>query len=175
MNVIETYRIKHQTEFFHTFLNIPLKYKQECIQEAYNIGDHQNQKTNVKALMSSWSIWEQTNIYNKITNNIMKIINYMWPLADEKYVYTLENAWVAIYKKGHFTVSHQHLPSTISWVYYLKSSGNTPLILDSCNEVISPLDDMLIAFPSYLTHSVPQHEEEEDRICLAGNVYLTKT
>lgn len=172
MKIIEKHYIKSETNIYTTFLDIPLEYKKECIQEAYKIGDHQGKQTNVKATMSKWQIWEQTKVFNKIINNIFSVINYVWPNIDEKVKYDISNVWSAIYKKGDFTARHYHVPSYISWVYYLQSSGNTPLVFDKCDMQIEPLDDMLIIFPSYLIHSVPIHEEEEDRICLAGNINL---
>ena len=54
---------------------------------------------------------------------------------------------------------------------YFKSTGNTPLIFDECNFKLNPTDDTLVIFPSYLKHSVPPHNDKEDRICLAGNVW----
>ena len=80
--------------------------------------------------------------------------------------------WSAIYREGHYTISHAHSPSFLSFVYYLKSNINSsPLVFDGCDFQVQPHDDMLVVFPSYLIHSVPKHTGE-DRICLAGNLNL---
>jgi hypothetical protein len=159
-------------EIINTQLGIPQEYKQQCIEEAYHLGDSQNQQTNVKAIMSTYAIFDETPVYNPLLNNIKNVIDNFLPTPHSKLIYSLTNAWSAIYKKGHHTIPHQHSPSHLSFVYYLKSSGNTPLIFDQCNFQINPIDDMLIIFPSHVWHSVPKHIDEEDRICLAGNLKL---
>ena len=129
-----------------------------------------SQKTNVKAIMSSYVIWEESQIFNSLLDNIINSIKNHAPIRDNQYEYILTNVWGAIYKKDHYTIPHDHLPFVISFVYYLQSSGNTPLVFNGSNLQINPTDDMLVIFPSYLLHSVPKHTEEEDRVCLAGNL-----
>jgi hypothetical protein len=168
---ITRYHIQSPTEIVTTQLGIPQEYKQQCIDEIYRLGDSMNQTTNVKAIMSSYKIWKETNIFDQLLNNIKIAINKCFP-TDNRYEYFLEEAWSAIYKKDHYTTPHVHLPFHISFVYYLQSSGNTPLIFEGCKFQVSPIDDMLVIFPSYLNHSVPKHNEEEDRICIAGNLNI---
>jgi hypothetical protein len=167
---INRHHIKSPTEIVTTTLGIPEDYKQQCIQEAYKIGDKQGQKTNVKAIMSSYWVWEETNVYNPLLDKIMETSNKVFPILDVRYRYELRSSWSAIYKEGHYTQPHAHAPSHISFVYYLKAdSGSSPLVFDECDFQIQPQDDMLVVFPSYLWHSVPEHTGE-DRICLAGNL-----
>ena len=167
---LKRHRIQFPEEILTIQLGIPQEYKQQCIDEIYRLGDSMNHQTNLKAIMSTYKVWEETDVFNKLLNNIKIAINIGVPITDSKLEYVLEDAWSATYKKGHYSATHHHLPSTISFVYYLQSSGNTPLVFDKCNFQINPIDDMLILFPSYLPHSVPKHSEENDRICLAGNV-----
>jgi hypothetical protein len=164
------YHIQSPTQVITTQLGILQEYKQKCIKEIYRLGDSQNQQTNVKAIMSSYHIFNESEVFNILINNIKITIDKCFPILDIRYEYFLENTWSAIYKKGHYTISHNHAPSQISFVYYLQSSGNTSLIFDGCNFRINPIDDMLVVFPSHLWHSVPKHTEEEDRICVAGNL-----
>ena len=156
-------------------LGIPQDYKQECIDEIYNLGDSQHRSTNVKATMTKSRIWEESNIFNPLIKGIKLAINNVYPLGDERFDYDIHDAWGTTYRKGDYTDAHTHGDSYLSFIYYLKSSGKTPLIFDECNFQINPLDDLLIVFPSYLIHSVPPHEENEDRICIAGNMKLIVT
>ena len=167
---INHHYINHPTEVITTSLGIPNDYKQKCINEIYTIGDHMQQTTNVKAAMSSWYIWEQTDVLNPLLENILNLIKKLLPLQDERWDYLMDSCWAAIYKKGHYTNSHEHRPSQFSFVYYLQSSGNTPLVFDDCKFEVTPKDDTIVIFPSYLRHSVPKHKDKKDRICLAGNI-----
>lgn len=167
---INKYYVKNPTEIITTQLGIPQRYKQECIKEAYKLGNLENKISNVKALMSSWWVYKQTNLFNPLLNQIDKKINTIFPLKDERYRYEISNVWSAVYQKGHYTQTHDHLPFIISFVYFLKSNGSTPLIFDNCDFKLNPKDDDLIIFPSYLFHSVPTHQDKEDRIVIAGNI-----
>lgn len=177
MEIIKN-RILAPTTVLETTLGIPKNYQQECIDEIYRLGDSQGQTTNVKAIMTSWIIWEETTILNQLLDNILKVIE-VYVVRDASIhqeptlVVNLDNAWGAIYKKGHYTKSHDHLFSwPYSFVYYLQTTDNTPLIFDDCNFNINPKDDKLIVFDANLKHSVPIHNDDVDRICVAGNVSI---
>mgnify|MGYP003644838959 CR=1 FL=1 len=158
-----------------TTLGIPEDYKQHCIQEAYKIGDKQDHKTNVKAIMSSYGLWEETTTYNPLLNRICNIVLDTIPSNDPRVEFELTTTWFAIYKEGHHTVPHSHLPSHLSFIYYLKAnSTSAPLIFENCDFNITPYDDLLVIFPSHVLHSVPRHKGE-DRICVAGNFDLVYT
>ena len=170
--VINKHHVRSPIEIVTTTLGIPEDYKQQCIQEAYKIGDKQGQKTNVKAIMSSYKVWEETDKYNPILDKIAHLVKNEFPLFDDRLGYSLNNVWIAIYKEGHYTVLHSHEPHHMSFVYYLKANNNSsPLVFDRCEFQVQPYDDLLVIFPSYLEHSVPIHKGE-DRICLAGNFYM---
>ena len=169
--MFKDYLVKASTKISTISLNIPQSYKQQCIEEAYRLGDSMNQTTNVRAIMSSWYIWDETQIFNLLLDNISNyIFSTSKPQLATSATLHLQNAWSAIYKKGHFTDPHCHLPSYLSFVYYLKSNGNTPLVFDECNFSLQPKDDTLVIFPSYLVHSVPVHKETEDRVVISGNI-----
>ena len=154
-------------------LGIPKDYKEACINELYKLGDNMNHQTNVKAIMTSYEIWNETDLFNPLLDRILYITNTLFPIEDNDWEYDLVNCWGAIYQKENYTVPHKHLPYYLSFVYYLQSTGNTPLIFNEGNKLeVTPKDDMLIVFPSYLVHSVPKHEHNIDRICLAGNLTL---
>ena len=50
-----------------------------------------------------------------------------------------------------------------------KSTGNTPLMFPKSNFKLHVKDDELVIFPGYVLHSVPKHDNDDDRILIAGN------
>jgi hypothetical protein len=175
--IINSHYLNFPTQIWELQLGIPQNYKRECIKEIYRLGDSMNQTTNVKAIMSSWWIWKESKIFDLLLEKISTIMtDKLYPSLkdyDNRVKLEIVEAWSAIYKKGHFTDPHGHKPNHFSFVYYLKSNGNTPLIFSDANFHINPIDDTLIIFPSNIIHTVPIHKDEEDRICLAGNFYMT--
>lgn len=172
--LIHRHHILTPTIVTTTTLNIPQNYKQKCIQEAYRIGDQQNQKTNVKAIMSSYTLGQETKQYNLLINQIFNFIKSDIPPPEDT-TYKLTNFWFNIYKEGHYTIPHHHLPCNISFVYYLQTNNDSsPLIFEGCDFTIDPFDDLLVVFQSHLIHSVPEHVGK-DRISISGNIKLIET
>ena len=170
MNNTHYHHLKAPTEVITTQLGIPQGYKQQCIEEIYRLGDSMGQTTSIKALMSSYHVWNETNVLNSLKDNIVKAINNVKPIHDKEYEYELSNMWTVVYKKDNYANSHYHTPYQTSFIYYLKSTGNTPLVFDDCNFQVNPVDDTLVIFPGYLYHSVPLHQEQSERICVVGNL-----
>ena len=154
-------------------LGIPEDYKKRCIEEIYNLGDSMDNTTNVKGTMTSYAIWKESRVFDRLLDNIVEIIlttrdkifRNQWDLK-------LSNAWGAIYKKDNYAQPHTHYPSTISFVYYLQTTPNTPIIFSDSNFVLHPEDDTLVIFPSFVLHEVPMHQDKKDRVVIAGNMDL---
>lgn len=164
------HHLQHPIKIYTITLGINLNYKKECIETAYKIGDRQNQETNVKAIMSGFMVWEETDTYNFLLDEIVNKIRTIVGPSDYRHNLFLHNAWTAIYKQDHYTIPHHHEPSHYSFVYYLKTSQNSsPLIFPEIDFRVECADDLLIIFPSYVVHSVPPQKDNKDRICLAGN------
>ena len=135
--------------------------------------------TNVKAKQSDW--------YTK-SANIKRIHSWVLDLIKEKYPdvtkhlifpsmgkLEITNTWFARYGQGDHTVSHNHIPSTFSWSYYVKCpSGSPPLIFTTSGKEINPVEGEVIIFPSFLNHHVSSNECD-DRIVLAGNFTFVLT
>tara|TARA_R110000796_G_scaffold134866_2_gene250805 strand:+ start:38 stop:607 length:570 start_codon:yes stop_codon:yes gene_type:complete len=171
---VNTYFVLCPLKIITTNLGIPFEYKQKYIKEVYSIKDYQNHSTNVKASMSSWRIWEQNPKFNILLDSIYKTIQRTNPLDNNlNQKYDLVSCWSTIYTKSNFTISHSHEPSYLSFVYYLQSDSSTPIIFDDCNFEIIPKDDLLVIFPSTLTHHVPPHKSDKDRVVIAGNLEIT--
>lgn len=170
---INKYHLQSPIEIIDIQLGIPQKYKQECIDEIYKIGNSVNDRTNLTALRSTYYVWDETKVLDPLLKQIRNTINQILSKDElQEYKFEINNAWSAIYKKGHYANSHKHYPHHFSFVYYLKTNGNTPLIFDDINFTLNVKDDLLVIFPSYLNHSVPPHNSEDDRICLAGNLNI---
>lgn len=175
--IINRYVRNHPIDIISCQLGIPLSYKQECIDEIIKLGDSQNNTTHVKASMSHWRIWNESNVFNKLLDNILDFINKNYPNQENKYKYEFKEVWGATYKKGDYSNKHHHLPARTSFVYYLKETRNaTPLIFPKKDLQIFPKDDLLVVFPSNIFHKVPPKLDDDLRICLAGNLdYITET
>ena len=168
---IHRYNLLANTEISCCTLEFDNTYIQECINEIYKLGDSMNHHTNLKASMSSYRVWEETSKFNSIFDNIMDTILSVYPL-NKQWKYELFEAWSTIYKKGNMAVNHNHYPRQLSWIYYLQSTPNSsPLVFPDCNNFqVYPTNSLLVIFPAYLNHYVPEQESDEDRICLVGNL-----
>lgn len=118
-------------------------------------------------------------------NNFAEIIG-----ADlSKKTYKCVGSWFNICKKGNYQDAHFHTNSTFSGVYYLSvPPGSANIIFESPlppNTHPIPIKNLtvmsfqiativpevgkFIIFPSYLRHSVKQHNIDKDRISIAFN------
>lgn len=161
---------KHETSLnvpiFTSKLDIVDNERKLFIEEAYKVGGKQNYKTNLKGIMSSYRVWQQTKLYNNLLSKIKKICQKAANLSLNHI-----DAWVGIYKKGHYAISHSHYPSLVTFVYYLQVDDNnpTPLIFTDNNFTFTPSTNSLIIFPGYMYHFVPEHKSNIDRIVISGN------
>lgn len=156
------------------------KWIQKGIDIIYRLGDQQNKSSNVKASMTSWTIWEETDYFNLLFNDIINATKHLNLLAlrslDNNREPFIHEAWGAYYKGDELAIKHNHEPSWYSFVYYLKAGKNcSPLIFEGSGDkkssiIKQPLPNMLILFPSYLNHYVPPTKEE--RVVIAGNLQI---
>lgn len=84
--------------------------------------------------------------------------------------YCITSAWLARYDKGHYTVSHDHIPTAFSFVYFIKCpQGSAPLIFTTSGKRIKAEEGKLLIFPGNMKHHVPKNKGE-GRMVLAGNI-----
>jgi hypothetical protein len=170
--IIESHHIQHRTVIKRTFMGIPIPYKQTLIDEIYKIGDQQDCSTNVKAIMTSYTLHLETDIFKPFLENLDSAFRIMYGIKSDIEIEHF-NFWGVIYKKGHYTIPHNHFPGQLSWVYYLKThEDSSPLVFDDSDIKIPVQEDLLITFPMYVRHSVPIQTHVEDRICIAGNCFI---
>ena len=148
-----------------------------------SIGDEQNRKTNVKANMTNWFMWETNSDFETLSKKATEIAIDNSPSTATLMTY---DCWGAVYKKGDWTKSHDHWPLIWSWVYNVECCNNcAPLVLtrDTTLRIpvlevskhvysLTPRVGKFTMFPGWIQHSVPKHECDHDRIIVAGNIGL---
>ena len=83
----------------------------------------------------------------------------------------IHRAWLAKYHKGEYTISHDHIPASFSFVYFVSSpKGSSPLIFTDSGKRIKPEEGKVVIFPGDLKHEVPKNKCD-GRITLAGNIF----
>jgi len=145
------------------------------VDEILKLGDEQQHKSNVKANMTSWTIWKDTKYFNQLFNDITDILKALnlKGLRGPNRNPILTGCWGAHYKDNEKTQIHNHEPAWYSFVYYLKTDPNcAPIIFQGSNVdlPIYPKPNMLILFPAHLGHYVPPTKGE--RVVLAGNFFV---
>ena len=85
-------------KIYVTSIDSPLDYRQKCIDTIYNLGDQMIKKTNVKGIMSSYFIWQESDVFHNLLTEIEKTIlellsNYpKWQLKTKSYKNTLNKS-----------------------------------------------------------------------------------
>jgi hypothetical protein len=144
-------------------------------------GDRQDRKTNVKADMTDWilPIDHQQPPYHQffdflrvsVVDSITQLFKPLDYRRQKPYSYSITSLWGAVYNAGDHTIPHNHFASSFSFCYYLKMNNPpTPLQFGSIDHSITPTVGMLIMFPSWLDHGVPECMSQDERIVLAGNI-----
>ena len=141
-----------------------------------NHKDCQNRQTNVKATMTEWNLDLQSQEFVQFRNiiiSVVKDLNLYWSCS-----FKIETLWANIYRRGDYTISHDHDPSRYSFVYFLKSKPNfSPLIFENIDlrnkkkkcKTVKPIEGRLVIFPGFLKHRVPVHIHDGTRITISGN------
>ena len=162
----------HSTEYLiiddyprHSFL------KDEICESIENMEDVHDKKTIVKAKMSHWDINsdEISKLKTFIMDNKSGLGSYSYYGRDIKKFYV----WANCYEKGDYTVEHDHIPSLLSFAYFLKSKRHfSPLVFEGKwrKIKIKPIEGRIVIFPSHIRHSVPIHRFSDTRITLSGNM-----
>lgn len=135
-------------------------------------GDVQRHKTNVKAHMTNWFMHQEYDQFKVIADWAIDLAEQNSP---HQVLLSVFDCWGAIYKKNDWTKAHDHWPSPWSFVYYVSSDGETPLLFPDAPQgahYVYPKTGDMVMFPGWIRHSVPKHESDKKRIVVAGNLYL---
>lgn len=147
--------------------------KSEIASKLETYKDVQNRQTNVKATMTEWNI-HSLEIHN-LKNYVIDILNLEYPFVRERNEnFVFSYFWGNVYRRGDYTIEHDHLFNVFSIVYFLKSKiTDSPLIFLPSSTSILPEEGKLVIFPSHIKHKVPEHKSNDTRITLSGNIAIT--
>ena len=85
--------------------------------------------------------------------------------------------WIQMYNKLNYHGIHDHYgcgaDTVLSFVHFLKPVENCFEFTDNQKSLVpQQLEGDLLVFPSYVTHRVKQHNSNENRIVVAGNIRI---
>ena len=109
---MKKYIVNPPCEIIHLQLGMPKKYKEQLIQESYRLKNRENRENiqifkhlfyeeENKVIGSDFQIWKESNLYNKLLENILLTISQIYAIAGIEY--KMADAWVGIYNKGQQT------------------------------------------------------------------------
>ena len=133
-------------------------------------------ESNVKAWASVYETHLLTDIFSNYLNLILQYSQNLYnKLFSTKEVLEIGEFWVAHYRKGNFTVKHDHGnlldEFLISGCYYAYVEDNaSPIIFDG-QKPVYPKNDSLVLFSPQTEHQVPPTDGE--RIIMSFNIRST--
>ena len=138
--------------------------------------DRQERSTNVKATMTEWTFDSkgEYTTFKGLKKSILDFfrINYaLNTFMTNTFSPQYDNFWANIYRRGDYTIEHDHVCSFFSCVYFLKSpKRSAPLVFSYSGKKIPAKEGTFVLFPSHLRHHVPVHRSDDTRITLSGNI-----
>ena len=134
------------------------------------------------------------NLIGILSPKINQVLTDMdWDIKSQ--IVKISSMWAIINKGGAANAKHHHGNSDISAAYYVRApkdcgdivfhdprpapvfshpSANNPNGLNAMINSITPIEGVLVLFPSYLEHSVNPNLSNEERIVISFNVSLLK-
>jgi len=107
-------------------------------------------------------------LFKQVCNLAIKTI---YQSVDKDNKIDVKDCWAAIYNKGDICQEHKHGVNAWSFVYYVQSTlEDAPLLFPTADFSIFPTTGLLVIFPCWITHSVPQQQSVNERIVIAGNL-----
>ena len=133
-------------------------------------GDRINHKSNVKAQMTEWNMQVEAGgeHFQELVNWVREISLEISPV---QFIPDCYDVWGAVYKKGDYTISHDHWPAIWSWTYYVNvTSQCSPLVFTNTDYKVQPVNGLLVIFPGWVKHKVLPQENDHERVMVAGNL-----
>ena len=135
-----------------------------------DIGDVQQNQTNVQASMTDWYMHETNSDFMQVCEIAIQLAYENSPSMAIVSLMPYD-CWGAIYTKGNYTKSHEHWPQIWSWVYNIECCENcAPLIFEDASYQIAPIKGNMVLFPGWIRHKVSKQQCDHERIILAGNL-----
>ena len=133
-------------------------------------------KSNVKAWSSVYDTHLLTDVFSNYLNSILQYSQNLYNnLFSTKEILEVGEFWVAHYRKGNFTVKHDHgnllNEFLISGCYYAHIEDNASPIIFEGQKSVYPKSDSLVLFSSQTEHEVPPTDGE--RIVMSFNIRKT--
>lgn len=130
--------------------------------------------------VSSNSTFEDTILETSVNTQAYILIKSIAEIANTL-GYVVDTYWSHIHHKYESCDTHFHTNDNntllLSWVYYVRvppNSGDLVFILDDKDSrvplsIVTPKENTLILFPSFLRHKVTKNLSDEIRVSVAGN------
>ena len=137
-------------------------------------GDRMNHKTNVKAQMTEWKMWNEPG-FNKLANIMIECVKQITNTKNIKVALEMIGMWGMKYKSEEHTVDHDHWPATYSCAYYLNAPKDAPGLLftelgeQGALRKIEP--GLLVFFKGDLRHAVMPTKFKGNRYVVSANFY----
>ena len=160
--------------------------------ESFEINKNNNSLKNIKSNVGGF------HTDNLLNNNIISLLKphldiYIQDFVSKKFTIELINLWIIENKLNDYNISHLHEQSTFSGVYYLKVPENCGDLVferndksntmqrysdffistDSVDRMsVKPKENMLLIFPSHLSHYVERNYNKQSRLSASFNFNL---
>ena len=141
--------------------------------------------TNLYAHHTKWVMHTEHKEFKELTDLVDN--HLATSVLQVPFKYETKECWGGIYGKDDYAKVHHHEPYLWAWCYYpFAPEGSSPLrfheIINNGGKIgtvfpkfiheVYPYDDLLIMFSGYRRHSVPKSTTDEERVVIAGNIYL---
>ena len=98
------------------------------------------------------------------------VLNLQSDFCISSFSLKMMDLWGQVYNEGDYQISHSHLPSHVSFVYYVNTpKGSSPIVFDNSQKKVFPKAGQLVVFPGWVTHHVPPNRCK-GRSMVAGNL-----
>lgn len=170
---IQTFEFKERANIFTGMFPDKESIKADLISCIKEQGDQQYHKTNVKADMTRWTMYDNPHFKKIIDFAIELLEEGLDPVPQGNFYAT--DCWGAIYKRGGETLPHAHHPALWSFCYYVDASEEcAPLVFPTAERAIQPEPGLIIIFPGWVTHMVPIQQTDFERVIVSGNLTMER-
>ena len=170
--------LKSMITIYEYRLNEP-KMDKEIIKQIDKMGDTQQQRTNVKAQMTDWVMWDKPG-FKDLANIVLRMVP---DITRDKYNRKefrpeIKDMWGMKYRDKQIAIEHDHWPCAWSGVYYVKGPKDAPGLYfpemgDQGGErQFEP--GLLMFFPGHTRHAVRRKDFKGNRYVVAFNLYEHK-
>ena len=170
---MKSIKVRHSAPIFIGEYPYADALKEELVSHLEKWPDDQGKGTNVKATMTPWNILSPQ--IDKLKQYIIGEVKEILPSNLKPLSIQWIDFWGCIYRQDEYAIPHDHVPSYLSLVYFLKSEEvYSPLVFTEDGREVSPKEGRFVIFPGYLKHHVPKHRYNNTRMTLSGNIMVRK-